>query len=232
MCCFKTSEKTPRLSSISRTLMLRALIQEDRLALTAVEINGRKDVARDFATPPPRSSYAMPFIVPTSFTSSLRTSDTIRFISPDAPSSSGTPYVGSMNLNLLSVPYFIAIWTVLLRYSLRSNARSTRCAKGHRTPCSDNVLANPANRCSAHPLMCTHGSDLSGTSLLLGWEESKLALTSAHHSLPTLHKTRSIPPYRVSTIKPILFGACQPLAPFFPKARKTRKNRRNVVIFQ
>ena len=36
-----------------------------------------------------------------------------RFISPDAPSSTGTPIVGSTNLTLESVPHFKAIWTVL-----------------------------------------------------------------------------------------------------------------------
>ena len=105
----KTSESKPRLSSTSRIFMFCDLIQLERFVLTAVEIKGRKEADKDLAKPPFLSSQAIPFIVPTILTSSLRGSKTIKFISPEAPISRGTPKVGSINLTLLSVPHLTAI---------------------------------------------------------------------------------------------------------------------------
>ena len=83
------------------------------MALTAVVISGRNAACTDLVKPS-LSPQAMPFIVPTSFSSSLRESDTMRFNSPDAPSSSGTPVSGSMKRTFSGVPHLMAICTVLL----------------------------------------------------------------------------------------------------------------------
>ena len=89
------------------------LMTAPRFAFTALVMSGRKEACRDLVNPGP-SSQAMPLVVPTSFTRSLRESSTIRFISPDAPSSRGTPVSGSMKRTLSGVPHLIPICTVLL----------------------------------------------------------------------------------------------------------------------
>ena len=83
------------------------------MALTAVVITGRKAFCTDLVKPS-LSPQAMPFIVPTSFRISFRESETIRFSSPEAPSSSGTPVSGSMKRTFSGVPHLMAVCTALL----------------------------------------------------------------------------------------------------------------------
>ena len=83
------------------------------MTFTALVISGLKDACSDFVRPAP-SSQEMPFVVPTSLTSSFRALDTCTFISPDAPSCSGVPVSGSMKRTFSGVPHLMAICTVLL----------------------------------------------------------------------------------------------------------------------
>ena len=84
-----------------------------RLLRTAMTISGRKAFCTDLLKPA-WSPHAMPLMVPTSFSSSLRASDTCKFSSPEAPISSGTLVSGSINRTLSGVPHLMAICTVLL----------------------------------------------------------------------------------------------------------------------
>ena len=84
-----------------------------RFPFTVLMIRGRKAACRDLVNPGP-SSQAMPRMVPTSFTRSLRESATARLISPLAPNSRGTPVRGSIKRTLSGVPHLMAICSVLL----------------------------------------------------------------------------------------------------------------------
>ena len=104
-----TSESSPKCSSTSTISIYCCLIAADRFDLTSVEIKGLKDDCKDLVKTDFSASQAIPDMVPTNLIKSFRPSETARFISPDAPISTGTPSVGSTNLTLESVPHFTAI---------------------------------------------------------------------------------------------------------------------------
>ena len=93
--------------------MAFSLMTAERLVLTVLAISGRKLACTDLVKPSP-SPQEMPFMVPTSLSSSFLESATARFSSPEAPSSNGTPVSGSMKRTFSGVPHLMAICTVLL----------------------------------------------------------------------------------------------------------------------
>ena len=107
-----------RCSSTSRIFIPCALITEESVVLTAVEMTGLKQFCTDLVSPLPSASHFIPVIVPTSLISSFLESATCMFMEPLAPSSNGTPESGSMYRTLESVPHLSAIcMDLLIKYT-------------------------------------------------------------------------------------------------------------------